>query len=66
MLGINNFGEPRLAQFDGAHKGAGPFRCAVGECEVGVLITPTDQLAQTQRPKAVLDDDVIPHIGMLG
>jgi hypothetical protein len=58
--------KPRLAQFDGAHEGAGPFRCAVGECEVGVLITLTDQLAQTQRPKSVLDDDVIPHIGMLG
>src|SRR6202021_381679 len=59
VFGVNDFGEPCLAKLDGADKGAGPFRCAVGKRKVGVLVTVTDQLAQTQRAKAVLGEDAI-------
>jgi hypothetical protein len=62
VFGVNDSGEPSLAKLDGADKGAGPLRCAVGKREVGVLVTMTDQLAQTQRAKAVLGEDAIPQV----
>jgi hypothetical protein len=66
MLGINNFGEPRLAQFDGTDKGLWPCRRSVGEREVRVLVTVADQFAQAQRTKAVLVDDAVPQTGVVG
>src|SRR5689334_14260380 len=61
VLGVDGFGESGLAQFDRAHEGAGPLGRAVGECEVRMLVTVADQLAQPQRAKAVLGDDAIPQ-----
>ena len=66
MLGVDGFGEPSLAQLDGAHKCPGSFGCSVGEREVRVLVTVTDQLAQAQRTKTVLGDDAVPDVGLLG
>src|SRR5271168_2957042 len=38
VLGVDGFGEPGLAQLDGAHKSPRSFRRAVGEREVRVLV----------------------------
>jgi len=66
LLGVDGFGEPGLAQLDGTHEGARPFGCVVGEREIRVLITVTDQLTQTQWAEAVLGDDSIPQVGVVG
>src|SRR6202035_2871742 len=54
VLSIDGLREPGLAQLDGADKGAGSFRCAVGECKIRVLVPVTDQLTQAQWAKTVL------------
>jgi hypothetical protein len=44
----------------------GPFGRTVGEREVRVLVTLTDEFAQAEGAKVVLGDDAIPHVGMIG
>ncbi|WP_165762567.1 hypothetical protein [Mycolicibacterium vulneris] len=38
----------------------------VGEREVRMLVTVTDQLAQTQGTKAVLGNDAVPDVAVVG
>jgi hypothetical protein len=65
ILGIDGRIEARFAKLDGAHERYRTCRRAICKCKIRVLIALSDERLEIATRKAVLVDDLRPHVGAL-